>query len=236
VKILVLDTSGEFSGAALLEDEALRAQCRMRVSGTHSTGLWRILGFLLSEVGWALDAVDAWAVCRGPGSFTGVRIGLATVKALALVTRKPVVAVSGLEALARTWSYAPYLICPMIDARKQEVYAAGYRSDPQGRLYRVLPETHERPLSLAARLGEPAILVGSGAWFYRGILKERLGPEALIPSRAHHEVSLGHLGSIAWDRLRRGLTEEPRDLQPLYLRLPDARLNPPSPAPGAWAT
>ncbi len=236
MKILVLDTSGELGGAALLEDEALRAQCRIRVRGTHSTGLWRILGFLLSEVGWDLEAVDAWAVCRGPGSFTGVRIGLATVKALALVTRKPVVGVSGLEALASAWSYAPYLICPMIDARRQEVYAAGYRSDPQGRLYRVLPETHERPLSLAARLGEPAILVGSGAWCYRGILRERLGPEALIPLQPHHDLSLGHLGAIAGDRLRRGLTEAPQDLQPLYLRLPDARLNLPSPAPGAGAT
>ena len=228
MKILVVDTSGEYGGAALLEEEALRAQCRIRVSGTHSAGLWRVLHFLLSEAGWALEDVEAWGVCRGPGSFTGVRIGLATVKALALVTGKPLAAVSGLEALARAWSYAPYLVCPMIDARRQEVYAAGYRSDPQGRLSRVLEETHDRPLSLADRLQEPAILVGSGAWLYRASLQERLGPRALIPPQPHHALSLHHLGAIAWDRLRRGLTAAPRDLEPLYLRPPDAVL-PPAP-------
>ncbi|MBI5585318.1 MAG: tRNA (adenosine(37)-N6)-threonylcarbamoyltransferase complex dimerization subunit type 1 TsaB [Deltaproteobacteria bacterium] len=227
MKILVLDTSAEFGGAALMEEETLRAQCRIRVTGTHSTGLWSILMFLLSQAGWDLEAVEAWAVCRGPGSFTGVRIGLATVKALALVTRKPVVAVSALEALASAWIYSPYLVCPLIDARKQEVYSAGYRSDPEGRLSRVLEEAHERPLQLAARLKEPAILVGSGAWLYRSLLKERLGNEALIPPEPHHPVSLQLLGAIACGRLHRGLTDSPRDLRPLYLRSPDAELKRP---------
>jgi tRNA threonylcarbamoyladenosine biosynthesis protein TsaB len=224
MKILVLDTSAEFGGAALMEEEALRAQCRIRVTGTHSTGLWRILTFLLSEAGWNLGDVEAWAVCQGPGSFTGVRIGLATVKALALVTRKPAVTVSALEALAAPWIYTPYLICPLIDARKQEVYSAGYRSNPEGRLARVLAEAHERPLDLAARLEEPAILVGSGAWLYRSLFKERLGSRALIPPPAHHPLSLQHLGAIAGERLRRGLTEAPHDLRPLYLRSPDAEM------------
>jgi tRNA threonylcarbamoyladenosine biosynthesis protein TsaB len=228
VKILVLDTSGEYGGAALLEKETLRAQCRIRVSGTHSAGLWRVVQFLLSEAGWAWEDVEAWGVCRGPGSFTGVRIGLATVKALALVTGKPLAAVSGLEVLARPWSYAPYLVCPMIDARRQEVYAAGYRSDPQGRLSRVLEETHDGPLRLADRLREPAILVGSGAWLYRASLRERMGSRALIPPPPHHALSLHQLGVLVWDHLGRGLTTAPRDLEPLYLRPPDAVL-PPAP-------
>lgn len=228
MKVLVLDTSAEFGGAALLEEGALRAQCRIRVTGTHSTGLWRILMFLLSEAGWGLEEVEAWAVCRGPGSFTGVRIGLATVKALALVTGKPVVSVSALEALAAVWSYSSYLVCPLIDARKQEVYSAGYRSDSTGRLSQVLAEAHERPRDLAVRLEEPAVLVGSGAWLYRSFFKEYLGPAALIPPRPHHPVSLEHLGAIACERLHQGLTESPRVLRPLYLRPPDAERPRPS--------
>ena len=228
MKILVLDTSTEYGGAALLEEEVLQAQCRIRIGrGTHSTGLWRILRFLLAETGWKLETVDAWAVCRGPGSFTGVRIGLATVKALTLVSGKPAVAVSGLESLAMAWSYTPYLVYPMIDARKQEVFAAGYRSDGEGRLSRVLAEVHGEPLKLAARLQEPAILVGSGAWLYRSLLKERLGAAALIPPRSHHTLSLRHLGALAYDRLRQGLTELPHELQPRYLRPADAELNRP---------
>ena len=226
MKLLAMDTAGEWGRLALLEGEALQAEGQVRLVRTHAHQLWRILRFLLAEVGWEIEDLEGWVVSQGPGSFTGVRIGLATMKALALVTQKPLAAVTGLEALAAAWIYSPYLIVPVIDARKQEVYFAGYRSTPEGEINPVWKAAHGRPRDLADRLAEPAILVGSGAWLYRSVFREGLGPQALIPPWPYHHLSIRLLGALGLKKIRQGTIRSPREISPLYLRPSDAELAP----------
>ncbi len=132
MKILALDTATETGGVALLEGEVLRAQAQIRVAKTHANRLWATIFFLLEQAGWGLDDIDLWVVTTGPGSFTGLRIGIATIKGLALATRKPVMGVSTLEALAFSFPYCPYLICPLIDARQKEVFCAFFQVNSRG--------------------------------------------------------------------------------------------------------
>ena len=181
MRVLALDTATEIGAIALVEEDTLLAQTQLRVEKTHSQNLWRTIRFLLAETGWGLEQIDLWAVSSGPGSFTGVRIGLATVKGLAWVTQKPVVGVSTLEVLAWSVTPTPYLICPILDARRQEVYFAFYRSTPAGSVLRVREPGHLAPLALLPEIQEPTVFLGNGLRRYQEILKDHLGPRALVP-------------------------------------------------------
>jgi tRNA threonylcarbamoyladenosine biosynthesis protein TsaB len=225
MRVLALDTATETGSITLLEEDTLLAQTQLRVERTHSQSLWRAIRFLLSETGWVLEQVDLWAVSTGPGSFTGVRIGMATIKGLAWVTQKPVIGVSTLEVLA--WSVAPtsYLICPILDARRQEVYFAFYRQAPGGSLLRVREPGHGSPLGLCQEIREPAVLLGNGVRPYREVFSRHLGSNALIPEAWMHPLSGLALAGIALKRFRQGAGGPVGELRPLYLRSAEAEFS-----------
>jgi tRNA threonylcarbamoyladenosine biosynthesis protein TsaB len=222
LKILALDTATETGGAALLEDEVLRAEARVRVVKTHAAGIWKTIFFLLEQSGWDLSDIDLWAASIGPGSFTGLRIGLATIKGLALATAKPVVGISTLEALASSFPCCPYLIRPLIDARKKEVFCAGFRSDPRGRIQMVEGPRNIRPQILVREIKEPVLFVGNGALLYRDFILENLGEMALFPEPHLHYISPLGLGTLALSRYRQNQVSSPQEISPLYIRLSDA--------------
>jgi tRNA threonylcarbamoyl adenosine modification protein YeaZ len=197
MRVLALDTATEIGSIALLEEDTLLAQTQLQVEKSHSQALWRAIQFLLSETGWDLGRIDLWAVSTGPGSFTGVRIGMATIKGLAWATQKPVVGVSTLEILASAVAPTPYLICPVLDARRQEVYFAFYRQGP-GRSIR--------------EVREPG----------HGSVPGLCGDSALIPEVWNQPLSGMVLAAIALKRFRLGERGEAQDLHPLYLRSTDA--------------
>ena len=218
MRVLALDTATEIGAIALVEEDRLMAQTQFRVEKTHSQNLWRTIRFLLSETGWGLEQIDLWAVSIGPGSFTGVRIGLATVKGLAWVTQKPVIGVSTLEILAWSVAPTPYLICPILDARRQEVYFAFYRYTPLGSVLMVREPGHLSPLALVPEIREPAVFVGHGALRYQELWKEHLGSRALVPEVWSHPLSGFALAAIAQKRFRRGEGRSAGEVSPLYLR------------------
>jgi tRNA threonylcarbamoyladenosine biosynthesis protein TsaB len=222
MRVLALDTATEIGAIALVEEDRLLAQTQLRVEKTHSQNLWRTLCFLLAETGWGLEQIDLWAVSTGPGSFTGVRIGLATAKGLAWATQKPLIGVSTLEVLAWSVAPTPYLICPIVDARRQEVYFAFYRHTPAGSVLMVREPGHLTPLALVREIEEPAIFLGNGARRYQEILKNHLGPRALIPEVWSHPLSGFTLAAIAQKRFRRGEGQSAREVSPLYLRPAEA--------------
>ena len=224
MKILVLDTATEIGGFALVEGEQLLAQAQIRVAKSHSDSLWKELFFLLEQAGLDLKDVDLYAVTIGPGSFTGLRIGLATVKGLALAGGKPVVGVSTLEALAHNFLFCPYLICPMIDARKKEIFCAFYRHDAEKGMVQVGEQRHVKPEALLKEIREPVLLAGSGALLYAPLLKDGLGDLALFPEPHLHLVSPFVLGALAFRRYREGLPSTTDELRPLYIRPADAEL------------
>lgn len=221
MRVLALDTATEIGSIALVEEDRLLAQTQLRVEKTHSQNLWRTIRFLLAETGWSLEQIDLWAVSTGPGSFTGVRIGLATVKGLAWVTQKPVIGVSTLEILAWSVTPTPYLICPILDARRHEVYFAFYRYTAAGSVLLVREPGHLRPLALAREINEPTVFLGNGVPRYQEILRDHLGPRALIPEVWSHPLSGYTLAAVAQKGFRQGERRSAAEVSPLYLRPAD---------------
>jgi tRNA threonylcarbamoyladenosine biosynthesis protein TsaB len=210
---------------ALLEGEVLRAQVQIRVAKTHANRLWATILFLLEQTGWGLGEIDLWVVTTGPGSFTGLRIGIATIKGLALATRKPVMGISTLEALAFSFRYFPHLICSLIDARQKEVFCAFFKATPLETLERKGEPRHIKPQNLVKELKEPVLMVGNGALLYQNLFKEHLGPMAIFPSPHLHLISPYVLGLLAGSRFQPDHPSALEEIHPLYLRPSDAEIN-----------
>ncbi|RMD96624.1 MAG: tRNA (adenosine(37)-N6)-threonylcarbamoyltransferase complex dimerization subunit type 1 TsaB [Deltaproteobacteria bacterium] len=229
MRILAFDTSTAAGTVTLTEGEGLIAT-RTFVSGrSHAERLLPAILDLLGEAGVALDDLDAIAVAAGPGSFTGLRIGLATAKGLARSTGKPLHALSTLEAMA--WNLSPVqgLLCPLLDARKKEVYAALFRGEGRGRPIRLTPDgvlALEQVVEYLERFApEPVLFFGEGAQRYAVRLRERLG-ERFQEAPIHHGACTGYaIAMLALAEIEAGAPPlSPEALTPRYLRPPEAEV------------
>ncbi|MGE5808025.1 MAG: tRNA (adenosine(37)-N6)-threonylcarbamoyltransferase complex dimerization subunit type 1 TsaB, partial [Nitrospirota bacterium] len=172
--ILGIETSTKTGSVAVVSDKAVIAQYSLNIEITHSERLMSTVDRVLKDTGIALSQLDGFAVATGPGSFTGLRIGVSTVKGLAFATGKPVAAVPTLYALAWNVPHAAYPVCPLLDARKNEVYAAVYTSDGP-----VLSQTVPEAVVPLSRLGDlvagRAVFTGEAAILYRGEIERMFG-------------------------------------------------------------
>ena len=218
--ILALESSAKAASAALMEDESLIAQYSQCSGLTHSRTLLPMVEDMLKNTEKKIADVDLIAVAHGPGSFTGIRIGVSTVKGLAWASDKKCVGVSTLEAMAWHGVSAGGLICPVMDARRSQVYNALFETDGAGRPVRL---TEDRAVSLAELAGElkdyecAPLLVGDGAKLtYDYLTNEgiacRMAPANLLYQSAWG-VGMAALGKKA------GSAD---DLLPVYLRLSQA--------------
>ena len=188
---------------------------------THSETLLPIADGVLRLLGKRMDEVGLFAVSAGPGSFTGVRIGVSTVKALAHAANKPCVAVDALEALAANVTAFDGVVCPILDARAQQVYGAIFK-----RGERLTEDTVEKLTLFLDRVeatGEDALFLGDGAPGFEAAIRERLGDKAHFAQPQHNGLRAGSACALAARRLEAG--ETPLDyitLLPLYLRAPQA--------------
>jgi tRNA threonylcarbamoyladenosine biosynthesis protein TsaB len=216
MRVLAVDTSTLAGGVALVDGARVVGESLLDVRTTHSERVMVAVDRVLADAGWPPGSLDGLAVTVGPGSFTGLRIGLAAVKGLALALGLPIAAVPTLDAMAAglPWSMRP--VCPVLDARKNEVYACLYRWDGLAMRrewdYLALP-----PAALAERLTEPVIGVGDGAALVGSpwitvVEPVRRGPAAAVVAWLGHE------------RLRAGHTVDAAALVPLYLRPSEAEL------------
>ncbi|HFC97489.1 MAG TPA: tRNA (adenosine(37)-N6)-threonylcarbamoyltransferase complex dimerization subunit type 1 TsaB [Thermosulfurimonas dismutans] len=221
--ILALETSGETGGVALYR-ERLLGEILLSGSITYSRRLLPAVEFLLRHLDLRLEEVDILAVSIGPGSFTGLRIGAATVKGLSLALGKPVVAVDTLAALAALVPASPYPVCPVLDARRGEIFAALYRTE--GDEPRVLlPPGLYSPEALCAHLSGPTLFVGEGLRVYGDFFRERLGGNF---RQAPGHLREGRASAVAWLASRKALRGEfcdPARLVPFYLRATEAERN-----------
>ena len=221
MNILALESSAVSASVALTEDEKLIAQSFQNCGLTHSRTLLPMAENLLANCGIGLDEVDAFAVAHGPGSFTGVRIGVSTVKALAHAAGKPCVAVDALEALAANVTAFDGVVCPILDARAQQVYGAMFKDGK-----RVLEDVVEKLALFLDRVeatGEAALFLGDGAPGFEAAIRERLGNKAHFVKPQHNGLRAGSACAVAKERLEKG--EAALDyitLLPLYLRAPQA--------------
>lgn len=232
--ILAIDSATPVAGVALLNENGLIREEFVNYKKTHSETLMPMVDEVLSKCDCQMADISALAVTVGPGSFTGLRIGLAAVKGLSLASGKPVVSVSTLDVLAHNICWSAALVCPLLDARKQEVYTAFY--DVSGRYPVTLSEEMAcSPGEFVQRARETAqaahkntfILVGDGYRPYKEFFHQELG-DSLRQVPAHVMLPrAGALASLAAVKLEKGEFEDVFTLKPHYVRLSEAeyRLN-----------
>jgi tRNA threonylcarbamoyladenosine biosynthesis protein TsaB len=227
MNILAIDTSTSFASIAIGVGEQIVAESLLNTNRTLSARLVPEIERLLETAGLAIADIDLFASAIGPGSFTGVRGGLATIQGLALACAKPCSGFSSLAMLAMNFSLSKSLICPMLDARKGEVYAALYDcsySIPSPVIIdSVLPPAVFID-KITAVTKEPVIFVGDGALRYHAQVKEQLGEQAVLAPFSLHSPHSANGVLLALHASQNGTLLEPSQLLPVYLRASDAEL------------
>ena len=223
--VLALETATRVAGVALISEDLIKKEIFLHHRHTHSETLMVMVDEVLKECEVDLNRIDAVAVSIGPGSFTGLRIGLATAKGLAVGSKKPIIGVSTLEALAYNAGLFEGLICPVLDASRDEVYTAAYRSDGS-RLECIEPPRACSPSELVealqARLADKAVLLGDGAFRYREFFRQALGDKVMWAPGNLAFPRASSVGLQAAHRLRAGRVDDAISLVPVYLRLSEA--------------
>lgn len=225
MNLLAVDTAGAACSAALIENGRLRAEFFTEFDQTHARYVMELIHSLMDQAGIKARDIDAYGVTKGPGSFTGLRIGIATIKGMALAHDRPAVGISSLLALAHPWlSIARGLVCPVIDARKSEVYSEIYRFSDTGFTI-VKPVCVCAPGTLVqkiSRLAEPCLFIGSGAVLYRDLIIKKLGPLAFFAPDTAAQVRAASVGGLAYKRILEGKGGKAAGLAPVYIRKSDA--------------
>ncbi len=218
MRLLAVDTTTPSGSVALLEDDRVLGEVGIESPATHSTRLLLSVDILLKSHGLEIGGLDGFAVSPGPGSFTGLRIGLSTVKAFVFATGKPVAAVSSLAALA--WKHRggkPVLVGPMLDAKKGEIYAALYEAGPNA-LRAIIPEGAYAPEEYMGRLPHrrTILFAGHGLDLCRRRLTALLGDKACLSERTSFIAA--EVGRLGLEDLRRGRGVDASALEPRYHR------------------
>lgn len=221
MKILAVDTATKTCSICIADNEDLLAEISVNHGQTHSRRLMPMIDMLLGSCGFTPRGMDGIAVTIGPGSFTGLRIGLSTVKAVAFAASLPVAGVSTLEALAFQFPFASCPVCPMIDARKGEVYSALY-SFTSGGLRQLRPAGAGPPEEALKGISGQCLFAGSGALLYRKLICSIAGGNALFVPEGENHIRALSIAVLGRRKLESGFSEPASKLRPWYIRPSDA--------------
>jgi len=224
--ILAIETATMCGSIGLVADKNFVAEFSLQTGETHSRRLMAGVDWVLQETGLDWPAIDAVAVSLGPGSFTGLRIGLATAKGLALAADTKIIGVGTLDGLAaQLFGLGKILVCPVLDARKKEVFAGFYRCDEQG-IPRLQGEWWVvRPEKLCERIQEPVVLLGDGAAVYEDVFRDRLGDLLLLPQQETYFPRAASIGMLAAEKWHQDIFLDPASADPIYIRPSEAELH-----------
>lgn len=223
MRLLAMDTATEVCGVATHVDGRLIAQRVVHQGLTHTKVLMPIIDSVLQQSGLDLNDLDALVVTKGPGSFTGLRIGISTAKGLSIATGKPLVGISTLAVLAHQAPVGTEWVCPMIDARRNEVYWALYQR--KGNLLKQVIADSAGPLNdLLRAIKRPCLFVGNGAKQYADAIAEQSLHPVHMASMQAHTIAPGVLAGLGQKRMEQGFAETLDSLTPVYLRKSDAEL------------
>ena len=225
MKLLAIESSGLVASAAVFADDTIVAEFTVNNKQTHSQTLLPMIDQVVTMSGIDLKEIDAIATTSGPGSFTGLRIGAATAKGLGLALHKPIVPITTLEALAFRLAGREGNICPMMDARRQQVYTGIYHfaggtefeelvAQEAGPVEDIIKKCNE----LGQKLGKPVIFLGDGVPVYKDIIEELCNVEH---SYAPAHLSRQRAGAVAIRAMKlyeEGKAEPASDHAPIYLR------------------
>ena len=218
--LFCMDTSGPVAGVALIQDSAVRYEGMAVNAFTHSQSILPMAEEAYRRAGLEIGDTDYFAVTVGPGSFTGVRIGVSTVKALAHATAKPCIAVDALEAMAAGAQPFSGVICPIQDARAGQVYGAAFRNGE--RLMPDEPLKLEDYLEKILTMGDRFLFLGDGMPVHREKILETLGEKAIFAPAHLCYLRPSAAGVLA---IRSETRTDYLNLQATYLRPPNAQKN-----------
>ncbi|WP_066191359.1 MULTISPECIES: tRNA (adenosine(37)-N6)-threonylcarbamoyltransferase complex dimerization subunit type 1 TsaB [Gracilibacillus] len=223
MNILAIDTSNQVLGVAISKDGELQAEYTANVKRNHSIGLMPAIEYVMEKSNITTDQLDRLVVAKGPGSYTGVRIGLATAKTMAWALGIPIVAISSLELLAYNVREKGVAVSPFFDARRGLVYTGLYQLDHEG--MQVLEADQniamETWLEQLKRLERPVLFFSQDIDIHEAVIKENLGDLARLPHRIDHLPRPGMLALMG-----NYYPETPvHQLTPNYIRLVEAEAN-----------
>ena len=226
MKILGIDTSTKFCNLGLIEDEDILIECTINgLKKKHSSILVPAIKNLLKTIDLKIEEINGIAVSIGPGSFTGLRIGLSVAKGLCYARSLPLLGIPTLDAMAFPFKEIPYLICPVLESKKDEIYDVVFRGGVS--LHKVMDYKCEDIQSLLFRLSplkEKIIFSGDGIKKYRDIIKEKIGKDALfIDSQLNLPVATS-IAFLGLNKLKKGEKDNISTLSPFYLRKSEAEI------------
>jgi tRNA threonylcarbamoyladenosine biosynthesis protein TsaB len=224
MRILALDTTAQTCSAAICDDERVVAEKTLKKGLTHARHIMAVIAEVETAAGLTVADMDGFAATVGPGSFTGLRIGLSTVKGISLATAKPVAPVSSLAALAWQWETTSELICACMDARRQQVYWASFRRCENRELERLTPDRVSAPAALPAEIEGVGVMIGDGALMYQKLFKSAFSRQPQIASPDISHVSASAVAMLGLKAFREKRAVSAQRLLPLYLRPADATL------------
>ena len=224
MRILAIDSSGLVATVAILEKNSMLAEYTLNYKKTHSQTLLPMLDEIVKQLDFDLETIDAIAVAAGPGSFTGLRIGSATAKGLGLALDKPVIPVPTVDALAYNVWGVNDVVCPMMDARRNQVYTGLYEFTDEKMKILVPQEAVaiEEILEQINIIGRPVIFLGDGVPVQEKTIQQTIKvPYRFAPAHMARQRA-GALGALAFVYYENGKVEHAREHKPDYLRLSQA--------------
>ena len=224
MKILAIETSTMLGGVAVADEKTgLIAETRLNVKTTHSERLMSVIDFTLKESMLSLEDIDAFAVAIGPGSFTGLRIGLSTAKGLSYAGGKPLITVPTLEAFAWNFQFSAHPVCLMLDARRKEVYTALYRWK-ENSFDRIIEESSVKPEEILKSLQGTVIFAGEGALLYAKMIKEVMKERALFATTDKMVPSPSNVAMLGISKALNQEYTDPAEAVPFYIRRSEAEV------------
>lgn len=212
MKILAIDTASNICSVAILENDTCQDEINLNNGKTHSENLMPIVAEILSRNNMKLSKIDLISCCVGPGSFTGIRIGVASVKAMAEASKLPVIGVNALETLAQIDSSEAIKVS-LIDARNNQVYCGVFDRD-----YQLLEELMADDITTileSLKKYDDLICIGDGAVFHKALIEQQL-PQAKFSEQNGQKASLG--GKVAYQKYQNNEIQSADTIVPLYLR------------------
>jgi len=220
VKLLGVDASLKSLSVCVIENEDLLSEITLNTGQTHSKHLLKIIDLSIASAGIAIKDIDGFAVAIGPGSFTGLRIGLSVVKGLAAALQKPAAGISCFDALAYQAGVSD-MICALLDARKSEVYCSIYRKK-----IRVGDESVSAPEQAISGIAEPCMFIGSGALLYKDLIIQKLGNLALFAPLPDNIIRASSVAYLGLEMFLKNQAQPAENLIPHYIRKPDIKPKP----------
>jgi len=222
---LGIDTSTKTGSIGLVKDDVPISEFTLNIDLTHSERLMSSIDLLLENSGFKIEEIDLFAYSKGPGSFTGLRIGLSTIKGLAFAGDKKIVGVSSLNILASNLQFADYQVCVMMDARKEEVYWALYDCGVKGRLKQIKKESADSPEDLLKKVKRKTIFFGTGARLYEGLIKKKLKTKAHFAPKIMDLPRGINAAYLGLESFKRGKWDKIDTVIPNYMRKSQAEVN-----------